>query len=1166
MTPPNGDDQRRPADAPPKRAVASDSARAAESYKPPETLTYQVLPGAELLHGPLPAIAGYEVLGLLGRGGMGVVYRARHLALKRIVALKMVLVHGHATAHDLARFRVEGEAVARLQHPNIVQIHDVGEAGGLPYCALEYLDGGSLTQKLGGKALAPSEAAPLVDALARAMQFAHSRNIVHRDLKPGNVLLTADGTPKVTDFGLARQLDEDSGRTQAGAVMGTPSYMAPEQAAGETYAAGPAADVYALGAILYECLTGRPPFRAATITQTLEQVRNRDPEPLRRLQPTVPRDLETICLKCLHKEPERRYASAEALAEDLRRWRAGEPIEARPVGGVERALLWARRKPALAGLVATAAVLGAAVVAFVVVIAIREHGYNLELLHAQGETNTALKQARQESARTALDRGLHLCEAGETGHGLLYLTRALDRAVQAEDGALESAVRYNIAAWQRQQWSLRAMVDDPSGGQVGAAALSPDGATVAVALPNQTVQLWDAGSGREGQLLHALPHGEAVRELSFSADGRLLLTRTDRTVRIVEVATGQLTFAPLVHRTNVMAAALSPDGTLLLTGTMDGIAQLWRTDTGQPAGAELPHKHLVAAVAFSPRGDLALTAAASAVCRWRVPDGTPAGPPMNHTGTVWTTAFSPDGARILAGTTGGMAHLWNVTGEPIGAPLPCGDWVRGVAFSPDSTRIVIHTQRGKVLLRQADTGATVVSPLPHHGMVESVRFSPDSRTLITAGANGVVIFWETQRGQRIGPTLVHRGSVGTCALSRDGRTLLTVDGRVRLWQAPAGLRRGAILRHKGIVRAVAFSPDGRYLLTGSMDPSSTPLWDTLGSAAPLRLLPHGHLLNAAAFSFDGQLALTGTMDGRACLWDVATGRPVHVLKGHEQAITAVAFSRSTALTCSEDRTARLWDIATGKPLAVLPHADAVRAAAITSDGRLVLTGTADGTANLWDLSANPPRALALKHERSVETVCLSPDGRTAFTGDFASPSVHVWDTTTGASLRKLEGHAGYIRALAVSRDGRYVASASADRTARLWNAQTGEPVGAVLAHQALVRDVTFSPDGVTVFTGSEDHTGRRWHLLTGVPIGPAFTHDDKVQIVAVHPDGTLAATGSWDKTVALWETPGPATGSSEQLTQWAQSVTGIALDETGAVRVLPTAAWQAVRQSALGAR
>jgi serine/threonine-protein kinase len=307
----------------------------------------------------LPQVPGYEVEAVLGRGGMGVVYRARHLALKRTVALKM-LATGHSHQGERARFRAEAEAVARLQHPNIVQIHEVGEADGRPFFALEYVAGGSLAERLAGQPLPPRDAARLVAALAEAMHLAHSRNLVHRDLKPGNVLLAGEADtpvgqcqPKVTDFGLVRQLDADSGQTFVGEVMGTPSYMAPEQALGKAREVGTAADTYALGAILYELLTGRPPFRAETATETLQQVISQEPVPPSRLNAAVPRDAETICLKCLEKQPHCRYPSAAALADDLHRFQRGDPIAARPVQGLERLVRWMRRDPTRAALVAT---------------------------------------------------------------------------------------------------------------------------------------------------------------------------------------------------------------------------------------------------------------------------------------------------------------------------------------------------------------------------------------------------------------------------------------------------------------------------------------------------------------------------------------------------------------------------------------------------------------------------------------------------------------------------------------------------------------------------------------------------------------------------------------------------------------------------------------------
>jgi serine/threonine-protein kinase len=303
----------------------------------------------------MPHVSGYEILGELGRGGMGVVYKARQKKLNRLVALKMVLSGGHASPDALARFLVEAQAVAALQHPNIVQIYEVGEHDSLPHFSLEFVDGAPLDRALAGKPQKPVDAARLVETLSRAMHFAHNHSILHRDLKPANVLLTSDGVPKITDFGLAKKLEGDSGQTKDGSIMGTPSYMAPEQARGELKNLGPSADIYSLGAMLYEMLVGRPPFLGTTPFETILQVIKEEPVPPSRLIGKLPPDVETICLKCLQKEPAKRYATAELLAEDCRRFIAGEPILSRPISPAERAWRWCRRNPRVAGLLATVA-------------------------------------------------------------------------------------------------------------------------------------------------------------------------------------------------------------------------------------------------------------------------------------------------------------------------------------------------------------------------------------------------------------------------------------------------------------------------------------------------------------------------------------------------------------------------------------------------------------------------------------------------------------------------------------------------------------------------------------------------------------------------------------------------------------------------------------------
>jgi serine/threonine protein kinase len=424
-----------------------------------------LIPG--LAFADLPQVPGYEVEAVLGQGGMGVVYKARHLALKRTVALKMLAV-GHPHPAERARFRAEAEAVARLAHPNIVQIHEIGEADGRPFFALEYVAGGSLAERLAGQPLSPRDAARLVAALAEAMHLAHSRNLVHRDLKPGNVLLAPDpvsggcepavegeGTggsrpplthfiPKITDFGLVRQMDADSGQTFDGVVMGTPCYMAPEQAEGHAHAAGPAADVYALGAILYECLTGRPPFEGATPLETLEQVRSREPAAPSSLNRQAPRDLQTICLKCLRKQPERRYASAQELADDLGRFVRGEPVTARPTGRLERVAKWMRRNPTVACLSALAALALVAGTVVSLLFGVEAHR-KADALEKQTIQLQAQTRAAQDNARRAEENEKEVGRVLLSGL-LIPIARNPHRLTEPLDTAEADAVRHLRAA------------------------------------------------------------------------------------------------------------------------------------------------------------------------------------------------------------------------------------------------------------------------------------------------------------------------------------------------------------------------------------------------------------------------------------------------------------------------------------------------------------------------------------------------------------------------------------------------------------------------------------------------------------------------------------------------------------------------------------------------
>ncbi|MFO0841548.1 MAG: protein kinase [Gemmataceae bacterium] len=515
--------------------------------------------------GSWPAVEGYQVLGELGSGGMGLVYKAWHQPLRRLVALKVIRAGGRPSAAQLARFRTEAEAVARLSHPNIVQIYEVGEQDGLPYLALEYVEGGSLRRGPDAAPLPAREAASLVEAVARAVGYAHGRGVVHRDLKPANVLLAADGKPKVSDFGLAKLLTEgEAGPTRTGELLGTPSYMAPEQASGRHKEVGPATDVYAAGAILYELLTGRPPFLAETELDTLLQVANEEVVRPSRLRPGVPRDLETVCLKCLQKEPARRYASAEALADDLRRYLEGRPVKARRASAAERAWRWCRRNPKVAGL-------SAAVLLLLAVSAVASSVSALWLSDALADTR------REKEEKTA-----HLWEAYLASARASRLTTfpgrrfdgldAVDKALALGTSLLKDESR--LLALRNEAIAALTLADFGAGREgegfppgTSGVALDPAFEHWAWAGERGDVTVRAMADGREVRLFKG--PGEAVTFLRFSPDGRYLAVAhrgTPDPVRLWDVRDGRTV---LEYPRGTLGVSFRPDGRRLAVGQRD---------------------------------------------------------------------------------------------------------------------------------------------------------------------------------------------------------------------------------------------------------------------------------------------------------------------------------------------------------------------------------------------------------------------------------------------------------------------------------------------------------------------------------------------------------------------------------------------------------------------
>lgn len=879
------------------------------SWLPPVAVPQRAHPLAA--RADLPSIRHYEMLDELGRGGMGVVFRARDLRFNRLVAIKMIRAGAYAGSDELARFRLEAEAVARLQHANIVQIHEIGEHAGLPYFSLEYCAGGSLATKLAGTPLPSQDAAELVETLTWAVAAAHQKNVIHRDLKPHNVLLADNGTPKITDFGLAKKLeasqdvanrihlakhrkvgeDEAVGLTRSGVIMGTPSYMAPEQASGKTKEIGPATDVYALGAILYECLTGRPPFKAATATDTILQVLRDEPALPTRLNPKVARDLETICLKCLHKESGRRYLSAGELAGDLSRFRAGEPIHARPVSKLERLWRWSRRKPALAatGFVATTALLIA--IGLTVVMAFSEaenaqraadDAWTISL--KQQETARALEDVKRQEKHTAAaledvkhQEKLTAKALNEAKHQERLTAKALKEAKRQEKltaMALEESKRQEKQAKRRtaellfEQAYARCLQEDSHRGLIWLAlVLNEVGKLDAPDIERAIRRHLDAWRWHVHRIRSKHAVGCVTLDsgvVAFSPNGKTILMSWDC------YGTGLVETVKKVGR-DVRCIAFSADGKMFLTGDSLNKARLWNSATDSELGPPLPHQASVGAGAFSPDGKTVLTASNNDTLQfWETATGKPLRL-FQHRGMVDSVDFSPNGKLVLTGRRFfNIGWLWETaTGKGLGVSTQHKNFVKVVAFSPDGKAFVTGNADEFAKLWEATTGK-LLATLPHQ--VTAATFSPDSKTILTGGKDKTALLWEAASGKSLA-TLQHQGSVTAVAFSPDSKVVLTgsSDRTARLWETATG-KPLALLQHKSGIEAVAFSSDSETVVTASGDIAR--LWEpATGKALGPTFQEFGEQITSVIFSPGGKTVLARSSHGFTRLWPVPTPMP-----------------------------------------------------------------------------------------------------------------------------------------------------------------------------------------------------------------------------------------------------------------------------------------------------
>jgi WD40 repeat protein/serine/threonine protein kinase len=1074
-------------------------------------------------------LGDFRIVREIGRGGMGVVYEAQQLSLDRRVALKVLPMAAAMDGKQLQRFQLEAHAAACLHHTNIVPVHAVGCERGVPFYAMQYIEGRSLAQLIaelrrleGLDAANPSPANPADEPtttlvadlaggrlaggtggpadrdtsgspggsrdelevavpaavrspdapaprpggeppsgsstrsrayirsvaqlgvqVAEALDHAHTRGILHRDIKPANLLLDMQGQLWVADFGLA-QIQGHPGLTLTGDILGTLRYMSPEQALAKRVVIDGRTDIYSLGVTLYELLTLRPALDGRDRQEILRKIAQEEPAPPRKLNPAIPRDLETIVLKAMVKEPAERYATARELADELRRFLEDKPIRARRVGLGQRAVLWARRRPAEAALV----VVGSLAVVALIVTALslwyggqlrRERDLAQRFRYAQhiALANTAWRDGSLGRLEMLLDD----CPAGDRGH---WEWRYLKRQCHAELLKLEGHT-----------------------GGIFAMAYRPDGQRIASAGIDGALKIWDAWTGKP--LVTVPAHdGELVWSVAYSPDGtRVASTGWDGTVKIWDERTGELLWSR-DHggpgRFGWWVAFSPPDGARLATAGSDGVVRVWDLATGR-------------------RDD------------W------------SGDATVPSTklAFSRDGKRLATTRPDGTVAIWDATTgrvidtlkEHPGPEAFTQVYVRGVAFSPDGDLIAAGTADGFVRIWDARTSRLFRELKTHADMVSAVAFSPDGRWLASSAGNLGVKLWEVASGEEVLTIRGHAGQVYDLSFSPDGTRLATAshDGTIKIWAVMADPAARVLRGHRGAVNGVAFPPVGKLLASAGAD-GTVRLWD-LATGGMIRTISDGPAtqVNNVVFGPDGKLAAWADASGTVRLWDLAADRMRFTIPDEHGGVFArVAFhpGGEQLATASMDGRVRVWEVKTG---------------------RLV-------------------RAYEGRHRRSVQSLAYSPDGRYLASGG-EDTTVIVRDATADRVIFAGEGHRCWVHGVAYSPDGRYLstatgsspgdpaiarlASGSGEGSLKIWNAKTGEVLHPIQAHGNDVWGVDFSPDGTRLASASMDGTVKLWDVASGDEVLTLRGHTRAVLGVAFSPDGDLLASAGADGTVRVWD-------------------------------------------------